>query len=258
MKIKCEYCGNFIDDTLEKCEFCGAANSNIRRTGNQVPTTIQELKQWYIDHNLPDENITRFFIGKDYSGPKAYGIYKQADGDFVVYKNKSDGSRMTRYVGKDEAYAVQELYLKLKEAVMQQKNKSSYTPSSSNYINNNRLNTYADVAKNSVSSKPSGCVIGLIIAIVIFIILVASCSKNTSYTGTRPYGYSNSSSYYSSDYDSSYNSSYDSSYSNSSSSSWWDSDWDSSDWDSSSSWDSSSWDSSSWDSDWGSSWDSDW
>ena len=113
MKIKCDYCGNYLDDSDEKCPYCGAANNGIKRTGNGVPRTIEELKQWYIDKKLPDENTTRFFIGRDYPGPKAFGIYKQADGDFVVYKNKADGTRTTRYVGKDEAYAVQEIYLNL-------------------------------------------------------------------------------------------------------------------------------------------------
>lgn len=35
----------------------------------------------------------------------------------MVYKNKDDGSRAIRYRGKDEAYAVNELYLKLKSEV---------------------------------------------------------------------------------------------------------------------------------------------
>ena len=40
----------------------------------QGPKTIEELKQWYIDRNLPAERVTRFFIGKDYKGSKAFGI----------------------------------------------------------------------------------------------------------------------------------------------------------------------------------------
>ena len=35
----------------------------------------------------------------------------------MVYKNKADGSRAVRYSGPDEAYAVRELYLKLKSEV---------------------------------------------------------------------------------------------------------------------------------------------
>ena len=247
LKIKCDYCGNYIDDSDEKCPYCGAANQGIRRTGNQVPKTIEELKQWYIDHHLPDENTTRFFIGKDYPGPKAFGIYKQPDGDFVVYKNKTDGTRMTRYVGKDETYAVQEIYLKLKEEMQNQNSHNtnysrSYTPPmgrSYNYIPRQ-------------NQPPSSYNPNLVSLIVIIIIIVIICLANMD-GGRR----NRSSSYYSNG--SSYSSSYDRDYD--SSSSWSSSSWDN-DYDSSSSWSSSSWDddwdsSSSWDSSW-SDWDSDW
>lgn len=66
----------------------------------QEPKTIEELKQWYVVHNLPDETITRFFIGKNYQEPKAFGIYQElVTGDFVVYKNKADETRAVRYQG---------------------------------------------------------------------------------------------------------------------------------------------------------------
>lgn len=125
MKIKCEYCGSFISDSDEKCTSCGATNNNLKRNANNVPETIEQLKQWYVEHNLPDENITRFFIGKNYTEPKAFGIYKDEDTqNFIVYKNKSDGKRTVRYEGKDEKYAVNELYLKLKEEIINQKSNS--------------------------------------------------------------------------------------------------------------------------------------
>ena len=54
-----------------------------------------------------------FFIGKDIKEPKAFGIYKNSAGDFVVYKNKSNGERVIRYQGTDEGYAVNELYQRL-------------------------------------------------------------------------------------------------------------------------------------------------
>lgn len=55
----------------------------------QRPKTIEELKQWYIDRNLPPESVTRFFIGSNYKGAKAFGIYKDDITDkIVVYKNK--------------------------------------------------------------------------------------------------------------------------------------------------------------------------
>ena len=122
MKVKCDYCRADIEDTDEKCPHCGADNSHLKKVGDGVPKTIEELKKWYVDHNLPDENITRFFIGKNYTKPKAFGIYKdQNTGNIIVYKNKGDGTRSVRYEGKDEVYAVNELYIKLKEEIINQK-----------------------------------------------------------------------------------------------------------------------------------------
>ena len=85
MKIQCDYCGNTYEDTLEKCPSCGAPNPSHQNTGK--PKTIEELKDWYKRRNLPDPEVTRFFIGVDYKKPKAFGIYKdEATGDFIVYK----------------------------------------------------------------------------------------------------------------------------------------------------------------------------
>ena len=118
MRIKCEYCDNFMDDSETKCPSCGAPNKNAKRTGVGVPTTIEELKQWYEEHHLPPYETTRFFIGINYEKPKAFGIYKDdKTGNFVVYKNKDTGDRAIRYEGTDEKYAVNELYLKLKEEI---------------------------------------------------------------------------------------------------------------------------------------------
>ena len=130
MKIKCEYCGARIEDTADKCPNCGAANTNVKRTVNTTPKTIEELKSWYRARNLPPYETTRFFIGIDYRQPRAFGIYKDGN-EFVVYKNKDDGSRAVRYRGTDEAYAVNELYLKLKSEILNQKARSSGSRSSS-------------------------------------------------------------------------------------------------------------------------------
>jgi hypothetical protein len=243
MRIKCEYCNNFIDDQDEKCPYCGASNSGLKRMGNGVPQTIEQLKQWYIDHNLPDENTTRFFIGRDYSGPKAYGIYKdESTGKIIVYKNKSDGTRATRYAGTDEAYAVNELYMKLKEEMINQK-ANSVGSRSSNYSRPVNNIQYSNIPKTNKSSSGNGWLIALIIIIVMIMI----CS-GIFMGGGRHYYSSGSSSGYS-DYGGSSYSDYGGS---SSSSSSWSSSWDDDDWDSD--WSSSS----SWDSDWGSDWDSDW
>lgn len=124
MKVKCEYCAAMIDSTLDKCPNCGAVNSNVVRVSKSTPRTIAELKEWYVGHNLPPSNVTRFFIGEDYKEPRAFGIYQDGN-EFVVYKNKDTGERAIRYRGTDEAYAVNELYLKLKSEILNQKANSS-------------------------------------------------------------------------------------------------------------------------------------
>lgn len=130
MKIQCEYCGQMIPETEQTCPYCGAANTRVKRTAYGVPATIQELKDYCAAHHLP-LNEMRVFIGENYRGARAFGIYRDENtGNFIVYKNKADGSRAIRYEGNDEAYAVNELYQKIRERVETQRshmdpNKSS-------------------------------------------------------------------------------------------------------------------------------------
>lgn len=83
------------------------------------PKTIDELRMWAEDNNLPLDDM-RTYIGTDYRGAKAYGIYEDKEtGKFIVYKNKADGTRSVRYEGYDQAYAVNELYMKMQERIEQ-------------------------------------------------------------------------------------------------------------------------------------------
>ena len=120
MKIKCDYCGNTYEDTKRNCPSCGAANPT-QNDADIRPKTIEELQDWYKAHHLPPYEVTRFFIGQDIKEAKAYGIYKAKNGDYIVYKNKADGSRAVRYEGDDEEYAVHEIYQKLKDEIVHQK-----------------------------------------------------------------------------------------------------------------------------------------
>ena len=119
MRQRCEYCGNWIDDTDETCPHCGAPNEHMMASAEGVPKTIEELKAFCEAHHLPLEDM-RFFVGEDFKEPRAFGIYQDGE-DFVVYKNKANGERAVRYRGHDEAYAVNELYQKMKSEIANQR-----------------------------------------------------------------------------------------------------------------------------------------
>ena len=82
MKLKCNYCGSFIKDTDEKCPNCGAVNEHLMRSADGIPKTIEELKAFCQKHNLPLKQM-RFFIGENFTEPKAFGIYKDDEGNFL-------------------------------------------------------------------------------------------------------------------------------------------------------------------------------
>ena len=254
MKIKCEYCNNYIDESEEKCPSCGAPNKDFKRNAIGVPTTIEELKQWYEEHNLPPYETTRFFIGINYEQPRAFGIYKDDNtGKFIVYKNKDTGERKVRYEGKDEKYAVNELYLKLKDEILNQKS-----------LNNSKNR------KSSLSNQLRFFGIFAFFGLIFAIISVLGPDRGYYNINNREYYYVNGNWYVYTDnnwkptskpsYSGSIGDYYDgydyessSDYTDIKESSVYDDDWDSSDWDSDSSWDSSdSWDSG------GSDWSSDW
>ena len=122
MKIKCEFCENMYDDTLENCPTSGAKNEYVRQSAPNQPVTIEQLKEWYEEKGLPPYEVTRFFIGENYRKPKAFGIYKDENtGNFIVYKNKDTGERAIRYEGTDEAYAVNELLMRMRQEILNQK-----------------------------------------------------------------------------------------------------------------------------------------
>ena len=77
--------------------------------------SVQELIER--TQGMPLERM-RFFINQDRREPMCFGIYYDMAGDrWVVYKNKADGSRAVRYSGPDEAYAANELWMKLQSEI---------------------------------------------------------------------------------------------------------------------------------------------
>jgi len=120
MRITCSYCGGYLEDTDVNCPNCNAPNGNLKRNAYGMPTTIEGLKEWAVENDIPLSQL-RFFIGYDMREPRAYGIYKDENGNFVVYKNKANGKRAVRYKGTDEAYAVNEIYQKIRTEIADEK-----------------------------------------------------------------------------------------------------------------------------------------
>ena len=110
----CAYCGAPVSSSSATCPHCGAANPLYvvpARGTPMTPRTVEELKEYCQVRAIPLDRL-RYFIGQDYRQPRAFGIYR-VGADFVVYKNKADGSRFVRYRGPDEEKAVGELFEKL-------------------------------------------------------------------------------------------------------------------------------------------------
>ncbi len=242
MQIKCEYCGEFFSDSEPQCPYCGGPNNQLKRTAEGQPATIEELLQFAQNKNIPLEKI-RFFIGVDYREPKAFGIYKdEGTGNFVVYKNKADGSRAVRYEGKDEAYAVNEIYQKLREEILRNNEKNAPANSGTSY------NAGEDDETRKNRKKFRLLLFGFILlaAVTLFVAIGYSSLRGTSGNGGGFFyhggGYERS--YDDNDNDGDSGGS-DTEYHSDTEDSW-DTDWDSGD-----SW-NSDWDSfdSDWDSDW--------
>jgi hypothetical protein len=274
VKLRCEYCGNYLSETDEVCPHCGAPNPNLARGAAGEPKTIEELRAFAEARHLPLEQM-RFFLGEDCREPRAFGIYRADNGDFIVYKNKSDGSRAVRYQGKDEAFAVNELWQKMRSEIMARKGSRAAAPVSRSPSGRSRR-----------GRRGPGFIIFIIIALAMLFTALRDFNSPSrgyySYDGGYYYYDSDDWYYYDtadedwyaadvdsdsplySDYDdyyqggsydsgSEYGDFRDSDWYSDSGGSWdsgssWDDDWDSgSDWDTGSDWDSGSTD---WDSDW--------
>ena len=116
----CTYCGSSVSSSSVKCPHCGAANPEYVvpvRTAPLVPRSLEELRAYCRARDLPLGRL-RYFVGEDYRQPRAFGIYRDGT-DFVVYKNKADGTRFIRYRGPCEDTAVNALFEKLLDSCRQ-------------------------------------------------------------------------------------------------------------------------------------------
>ncbi len=289
MKITCEYCGGFLEDTQECCPNCAATNKNVMRSADGIPKTIEELKAFALKKKLPLEQM-RFFLGVDMREPRAFGIYKDEDENFIVYKNKSNGERIVRYRGKDEAYAVNELYQKMRTEVVEQKahqtvnsvhaskrhsenrksvsqrNRYSRLGMENEQLMQQQLNNYdADYQREmrrSVKRKSNKRLLVIVLCVMILMMLFGCCGRSFVYFpfmrlfsyDSYDSGYDDNYYDYGNDYDYDYGNDYDYDYEYDydydNDYDAWEDDWDDDDWDYD--WGDDSWDDSytDWDTDW--------
>ncbi|MBR0040005.1 MAG: zinc ribbon domain-containing protein [Oscillospiraceae bacterium] len=226
-KKTCPACGAPVSPGEEFCSYCGAliprnqaaaqsaaaqavqsapaAQSEQTKRRVQTPRTIEELAAFCERHELPLAKM-RFFIGLDYPGAKAFGIYKDKNGEFVVYKNKADGSRAVRYRGPDEAYAVNEIFQKLKEEASSQRarvasaRKVGY-PESSAHESNPYNDPDRAKAQRSGSKRRSNKLLLLILGLAAAITIgrTAAAVNKPSTPSTGYYHYNNNYYYFQND-----------------------------------------------------------
>ena len=229
---KCPYCGADVRSDEKNCPGCGAPNelcvTEAPAADSLRPKTMEELLDFAAERHMPLERM-RFFVGKDYREPKAFGVYRDAGGNYVVYKNKANGERAVRYSGPDEARAVGELYDKLLAECHNRHlypeevpGRSSHSGSSIHYDPSSLPSQGSSSSRGRQSSSSSPKI--AIAIFVIFFLLLFSKGCGLSLGSSSGGGYDSGYTYY--DSDSSYSS--------------WDDD---DDWD----WDDSDTD---WDSDW--------
>ena len=139
-------------------------------------------------------------MGEDSNAPKVFGVFRDTDGNFVVYKNKADGQRTVRYRGPSETAAVDELYHKMVELLAQQidaqKNRTAETRRIKSHWGtaSPRKQSHTNRRPNAVAKKIAVC--------YLFIVLfVVACwqlprARRANYPQTGYYIYENKYYYY--------------------------------------------------------------
>lgn len=187
--IRCTFCDNLMRETDLNCPFCGTPHNPAGGSAPSAPQTMYELRKFADAVGISLERI-HFHLGEDYKGRCAFGMYRdEKTGNYVVYKNKDNGKRAIRYEGPDEAYAVNELYQKLKERMTMYRN--------------NPMNRHTDLYKDpkpdlvNMGSTKTGIII--VVIVTVFIILLYMLSYSIGYIPNS--GGGGSSTRYESSYD---------------------------------------------------------
>ncbi|MBR4554151.1 MAG: hypothetical protein IKO27_01010 [Ruminococcus sp.] len=160
----------------------------------QKPRTIAELLEFCQQYQMPLRQM-RFFIGEDYPEARAFGIFQGPDGDFVVYKNKDDGSRAVRYKGPDEAYAVNEIYEKLKAETEKRRNAQGTSGRSASRSNAG----YGGAVRSAAPARPVNKVKVIVITVILAVIVGVGCRAIIRSPSRGYYRYNDNYYYYDTD-----------------------------------------------------------
>lgn len=107
------------------CPYCGTPNWEI---DPNVPETIHDLRN-YCKKRRIHLHRNHFHLMEDYKEPKAYGLYRDEGGQYIVYKNHASGEREISYSGDSEREAVQHLYGSLCRALRGTEGRGSHKSS---------------------------------------------------------------------------------------------------------------------------------
>lgn len=149
-------------------------------------SSLTELEDFFRTKKIPEEKI-RFFVNQNLNEPRCFGIYQDVDsGDFIVYKNKDDGTRFIRYQGSDEKEAVSIFFDKLKEEMAKRDTQGLYK------------STITTVKEEAAKKrKITAIIIAIVISVVIGVAGIFVLSRHTPKTGY--YNYNNNYYYYGND-----------------------------------------------------------
>lgn len=147
-------------------------------------SSLSELEAFFREKNIPSEQI-RFFVNENRNDARCFGIYQDINtGNFIVYKNKDDGTRSVRYEGVDEKLAVNIFFSKLKEEMYKRDTQGLYQSTVSQVKE-------AQQAKRSLIGKIIG-IIAVVISVIVIFFSLRSC--NTPRVGY--YNFNGSNYYY--------------------------------------------------------------
>lgn len=92
MKIKCDWCGSWINDFDQVCPNCGGVNNNYNRHANGVPQTIEELKAYAVNE-LYQKMKERVAVQKAHQQPKTA---KPAPGASAAAQQRQSGKNLSK------------------------------------------------------------------------------------------------------------------------------------------------------------------